>query len=351
MKNFLMLNKTYFIATIILSSSLTPLAHSQMIPGYKGPSNSSSSQVPLHAKDAPPPATVPTVQTPSLPDREGGYVKNPMPSSVAPKMITPPPSNKVMEVDGKHIISQINDIVNESDERINKISLGNEKFPDHKTSMTELERDLDFDHRLREMGYLQKLSENGMKLFNTTYNGKREWAYEQGNAANIVSPVVSSSNNSVSSSRNVKEKPSFDSDADRLQLEHERALLEKAKLEDEQKKMEKAKADAEHKAEKHKKDLEIAKQKMKEATPDPKVTMIYGNGVIKADILVPYYGRLVGLKKGDVITGEKPMTITSIGDNTVTAKDEKGNIHILLQGDSVPKVKPSLSNFMPEDEE
>lgn len=221
--------------------------------------------------------------------------------------------------------------------------------------MTELERDLDFDHRLREMSYLQKLSENGMKLFNTTYDGKREWVYDSNANASMPSPTAgySGGGSSGGSGGNNKGKknPGFDSDDDRLQVEHERALLEKEKLEEEHKQMEKAKQEAEHKAERHKKDLEIAKQRMKEATPDPKVTMIYGNGVIKTDILVPYYGRVIGLKKGDVIAGDRPMTIVSIGENTVTAKDEKGGLHVLTQGDSVPKVRPSISKFMPEDEE
>ncbi|MCE2580324.1 hypothetical protein LDL36_17920 [Komagataeibacter sp. FNDCR1] len=244
-----------------------------------------------------------------LPPTGQGMRPNPFPSSVAPPLSIPA-SDRKMTVSGQHVEAQVDKAVTDTTDRLDGVDVGSGNLKAPEVNMTELEEDLAAEKKLRRMELLQKEAEAGMKLWGTTYDGKREMVAASPQTA---SATPAASQGMAAAASTAGGFPFVPPQAKTMQSVIEQAASDKAE------------------------------PSHPERQPYPVVSSITGMGKdVSAIVLVPYVG-VVQAKVGTVLPDSRHLKIVSIGSE-VEVTNESGEQIVLGNGTAVPSTHPDPSS-------
>lgn len=280
-------------ATATACSLLTAGAgrvEAQSLPGHTGPMNSS-----VHSGTSAQKAK--TVVQAALPETGKGRLANPFP--LQDQKLPTPTSDQKMSLSASHLGGQITKAQNDVADRLAGLDVGSGELDKPSVNLTELEEDMQTERKLRRTQQMQALATASMKLWETTYDGKRERMVEVPEGE--VPQEVSNTSGSSSVKRGRSAAPYADDTA---------------------------------KASPSAKDSPTKTKETSEASY-PVVSSIYGMGdSLTAVVLVPYVG-VVHAHVGDRLPDKRKLTVKSIGEQ-VTVVDTTGNVFPLASGSTVP---------------
>lgn len=252
-----------------------------------------------------------------LPETGKGKIPNPLPSGTLGNPATPLSSQK-MPLSTQKINEQIQKVITDSNERLKDVNIGNGDMPDVHEDIGTLKSEIETAKILRKMDFEKQKVDSAIKLWKSTYDGKREEIKENGQQ----------NNNGMNNNGGIGIAIANNVDNNAIANQQAEAARKQQELEDEKAK----------ELEKKKKHAEFILEKRKlAASVEPVISSIYGQtNKLNAIILIPYIGsKVISNNSSYQYIDGSVGKVLKIGDDSVTIS-HNGRKSDLVFGNSVP---------------